>query len=223
MAPNPDLEPCPHCRSNADVRPSSDYRYKCHLCGRPRIPIDARLGKTGPAAAASLKQAHRSRLARIGWQLSGVGFAGVGALMGVLSLGFLFTEWGLLTKGLMMLFTLVPIVISVLAFSAGKKARQQSRQSLDEAWQIAVSDMFRALGGKLTAHQLSQSLRIDEEYAMQLLTEAEVQQLLAPSEMADPVRIRVAEEGDLSAQDWDEAEQALGNVPTQAMRAREEK
>lgn len=218
---NENLEPCPHCRTDAGMRPSPDYRYKCDVCGKPRIPIDSRISKSTQNNAALLKEGHRSRLARIAWQISGVGFAGVGAMMALLAMGAsaLF-DWGWVGNTTTAVFALIPMVVSVLMFSAGKKAGEKSKGSIDEAWRDAASRMYASLGGRVTSRQLAETMGIDEEYATQLMAEAEVQQLLAPSEFEQPVKVRVATEGDLEAEAWDEAEQALGNVPTQAMRAR---
>jgi hypothetical protein len=110
------------------------------------------------------------------------------------------------------------MVIAVLTYSAGKRAKRTSETKLDEAWQTAAARILQRMGGRVEAPALARSLGIDVDYATQLLAEAEVQQLLAHELEDDPVRLRVADD----AAALEEAEQALGNLPTQAMRARKE-
>jgi hypothetical protein len=219
MPPNPAIEPCPHCGSNADVRPSADQRFRCRVCGKARIPIDVRLGAGSGRANALLKESQRARVARIAWQLASVGLGGLGAFVAVLALGAsaLF-DFGWLGNTTMAVFALVPMVIAVLTYSAGKRAKRTSETKLDEAWQTAAARILQRMGGRVEAPALARSLGIDVDYATQLLAEAEVQQLLAHELEDDPVRLRVADD----AAALEEAEQALGNLPTQAMRARKE-
>jgi hypothetical protein len=193
------------------------------VCGKPRIPLDARLGPSGQQSNLALKGAQRARVARVAWQLLSVGLGGLGVFSALLSLAASAVfDFGWLGNGTALVFSLVPVLISVFAFSAAKKARHTSQLKLDEAWQLAAARVVQRLGTEATAQNLAQTLGVDVEYATQLLAEAEVHQLLASEEDVERVRIRVAGEGDLQAAAWDEAEQALGNVPTQAMRARKE-
>jgi len=223
MPPNPAIEPCPHCGSNADVRPSADLRFRCQMCGKARIPVDVKLGASSSRANALLKESQRARVARIAWQLASVGLGGLGAFVALLALGAsaLF-DFGWMGNSTLALFALVPMVVAVLTYSAGKRAKRTSETKLDEAWQTAAARILQRMGGRVEAPALARSLGIDVEYATQLLAEAEVQQLLAHDFEEDPVRVRVAEEGNLDRAALEEAEQALGNLPTQAMRARKE-
>lgn len=223
MAPNPSIEPCPHCGSNADVTASADVRYKCGVCGKARIPLDAKLGPSGKRSNLALKESQRARVARIAWQLFAVGLGGLGVFVALLSLGAsaLF-DFGWLGNGMALAFATVPLLVSVFAFFAAKKAKHTSELKLDEAWQLAAARLVRRLGANATPEALARTLGVDTEYATQLLAEAEVHQLLAGDDEDGPVRVRVAEANDLDAAAWEEAEQALGNLPTQAMRARKE-
>jgi hypothetical protein len=223
MAPNQAIEPCPHCGSNADVTASAGVRYKCQVCGKARIPFDARLGPNSPQSNLALKQAQRARFARVAWQLLALGLGGLGVFSALLSLGAsaLF-DFGWLGTSTVLVLSAIPVLISVFAFSASRRARQTSQRELDKAWQLAAARVVQRLGPRATPDALAQVLGVDFEYATQLMAEAEVHQLLASDDGEERVRVRVSQQGDLQAGGWDEAEQALGNMPTQAMRARKE-
>lgn len=222
MPPNPGIESCPHCGSNADVRPSTDQRFKCQMCGKARIPVDVRLGAASARANGLLKESQAARVARIAWQIASVGLAGLGAVVALISLGVgALADFSWFGNSLLGVVALVPMVLAMLTFSAAKRAKRTSQAKLDEAWQTAAARILQKLG-RVDATTLARSLGIDVEYATVLLAEAEVQQLLAEDLSDDPVRVRVAAEGDLEAAAFEEAERALGNLPTQAMRARKE-
>jgi hypothetical protein len=223
MAPNPSIEPCPHCGSNADVTASADVRYKCQVCGKPRIPLDARLGHGGRESSVALKEAQRARVARVAWQLLSVGVGGFAAFMVLVSLGAsaLF-DFGWLGNSMALVLSLVPALISVFAFSAAKKAKGRSQLKLDEAWQLAAARIVQRLGPEATAERLAQALGVDVEYATELLAEAEVHRLLASEEDVARVRVRIQDQAGLEAAALTEAEQAIGDLPTQAMQARKE-
>jgi hypothetical protein len=220
---NTKLARCPHCQSDADVRPNADYRFKCNLCGRPRVPLAASVTGSDAETNALLKQGHRSRLARIGWQLASVGFAGVSALLAIIAIGAgTAFDWGWFATT-MSAFALAPLVACVLAFRAAGKAAEASRQSIEQAWQAAANRLFVAAGGRVTAKEFAEQLRIDVDYATQLMAGAEVQQLLAPMELSESSqRVRIAQDANLDAAAWEETEEALGNLPTQATHARKE-
>jgi hypothetical protein len=224
MPPNPAIEPCPHCGSNADVRPSAEVRFKCQMCGKARIPVDVRLGASSKKATALLKASQSSRFARIVWGLgsAALGFATFFGLL--LYLGIVgFFDMGVLGHSTALVFTLVPALAAVLAFSFSQKAKRSSQLKLDEAWQIAAARVVQRLGGRADASQLAQALSIDPELATQLLAEAEVHQLLAADDGDEaPIRVRVAEDAEHEAAALEEAERALGNLPTQALPARKD-
>lgn len=229
MPPNPNIEPCPHCGTNADVVRDSDLRYKCQICGRARIPLDKRLAVQSQQTNALLKDANRARVARIVRQIGGVltaGFSGLSLLVGMTFL--LATDW-LVIGGAFTAVGLIASVLTVLAFSSAKKVGAQSQHALDEAWRTAAARIYQRLGSSVTSKQLAETMGIDVDYATQLLADAEVTQLLATDlEDAPRVRVRVAgdpnamTEQELQAQALEEAEQALGDMPTQAIPARKD-
>jgi predicted lipid-binding transport protein (Tim44 family) len=229
MPPNPNIEPCPHCGTNADVARDSDLRYKCQICGRARIPLDKRLAVQSQQTNALLKDANRARVARIVRQIGGVvmaGFSGLSLLTGMMF--FLLTDW-LGVGGTFTGFGLIAALLTVLAFSSARKVGAQSQHALEEAWKTAAARIYQRLGSNVTAKQLAETMGIDVDYATQLLAEAEVTQLLATDlEDAPHVRVRVADgssemsERELEARALEEAERALGEMPTQAIPARKD-
>src|SRR5690606_12046480 len=113
MNPAPQLERCPHCGSDARVAPHAAYRYKCTVCGKPRIPMDANLATTDAGTAELLRVAHRERLAKFGWQMASFGAAVLTVLAALFGAGLsaLF-DFGLTGNAAVVAMTLVPVVSS---------------------------------------------------------------------------------------------------------------
>ena len=61
-----DKNRCPHCRSVADVEPAEPLRFRCRICGGPRVPVDdhevVRTGREVPVLKQA-KKAHSIRAA----------------------------------------------------------------------------------------------------------------------------------------------------------------
>lgn len=221
------LERCPHCGSDARLTPHTTYRYKCTLCGKPRVPMDPRLATTDATTAVHLKAAHRQRMARFAWLAAGVGAAALALVAGVLGAGasaaFNFGFAGNLTA---LLFALVPIVASVFFFVAGRGAERKTREEIGEAWRCAVNNLHAASGGRLSAEALARGTGIPTEEAAQLLAEAEVSQFLNASAPAERLRIEdphPAHPGDDLRAAQREVEEELGRAPTEAFEIRARK
>lgn len=214
--PNAALEHCPHCGSDAQLEPHPDLRFKCKACGRPRLPLGP-AEPTPPEVAALLRQAASSRMSKFGWKTAGFGLIALGVCTGFLSLlvGFLM-DAQLTGTAVLGLFTLAPVLLSLFAFRASKTAGAKSGAQLDEAWQKAVSALYRARNGALDAPALAQAFSIPTEQAAQLLAEAEVTQWLSPDH-SPALRVRVSpEEAEFARLAEQELQEALGHADTAA-------
>lgn len=181
---------CPHCKSVADVEPHDKLRFRCRVCGGPRVPLDdpdvVRTGREQPMLA----RAQRARMKAAAWK---VGAGSVGAF-GLLSLLVALVVLGIATPGLIatlltLILVSVPFVFAVLAWRRAQAQAKQVDNSLDDAWTLVASDLMRQRGSELTATDLAQAMRLSEEQAELLLARLSVQ---------DFVRARVTDEGDIA-------------------------
>lgn len=200
------LERCPHCGSDAPVDRHADLRYKCRACGRPRIPFDAR-APTPPAVAAKLKRAGAARTGKIAWKAGGWGFAALAACSALftLAVGAIFDS-GAVGYGVMGAITLVPVMLSLMAFRSSKSSGKKFELELEQAWSDAVAELYRRHNGQLDGAEVARSLGVGADYATQLLAEAEVQQILG-SGSDEPLKLRVDPAGSTSLNQLGELEQ----------------
>jgi hypothetical protein len=180
---------CPHCGAVADVEPSRALRYRCKVCGGPRVPSDdvavARSGGETPA----LERAQRAHRVAAAWRVG----AGVVTGFGALSLVIALIVLGLVTPGVLgtlgvLVATLVPFVLAALLWGRGGAERRKIDEALDEAWQRVAGEVIAAHGGELTAAELAKALRTDASAA---------ERLLARLGAHDAVRARVTDAGDV--------------------------
>ncbi len=181
---------CPHCKSIADVEPHGKLRFRCRVCGGPRVPLDAPdVVRTGREIAA-LSAAQKARVKSAAWKVGGVSSAGFGMVsllvallvLGVASPGFFLT---LLTLAIVA----VPFAVAALAWKRGKTQAQRAEGALDDAWALVASDLMRAKRSELTASELAEAMRIGSDQAELLLARLSVQ---------DFVKARVTDEGDIA-------------------------
>jgi len=191
---------CPHCRSVADVEPSEQLRFRCRVCGGPRVPVDdARVVRTGREIPL-LERAQRARMKSTAYRVG----AGVVAAFGALSVLVSLLVTSLVNPGLwgvlgMLMVTSVPFVLAALAFGRSRGQARELAQALDQAWALVASDVLSSVGRELTSGELSKALRVPE---------AEADALLARLAASDFVHARVTEAGDL----------AYSSRPTERMR-----
>lgn len=187
------LHRCPHCGAVADVDKGTRLRFLCRVCGGPRIPNEGSQPR-GNDENVHLVTARQARHAMLVWRLTAAVVASFGLLGLVVALLLLsvFT----LPKALIALLIVAVSVPLVVAFWAWRRAiarKTQVSDALDAAWAAAVSATLaqvaaQGAGGELSAAELGRRLRIDEGLADQLLTRLGV---------ADRVRLRVTEAGEL--------------------------
>ncbi|AUX25960.1 hypothetical protein SOCEGT47_065130 [Sorangium cellulosum] len=200
-------ETCPHCDAVAGVSPHPELRFRCDVCGGPRIPVtDARIRRSGREVPL-LQQARAAASARAGWRAAGIA---AGALLGfeiflfALLLLILGAKVGLFLAGLL---TVTPV--AAFTVWAVRRARARGRDvapALDAAWVSVASDVARQTEHPLSTGALASTLRIAEPQAEELLALLEVNDVVrAPGSAgelgrAPKVRIGPAAPGETFAE-----------------------
>jgi hypothetical protein len=168
------VDKCPHCGATAGVSPDSELRFRCDVCGAPRVPPAPR-GKRSGREIAPLRRAQAAASARARWRAATVGG---GLLLGfdvlLLSLLLLISglSFGLLLAGLV---TVVPLAGLVLWMLGRARARgREIAPAIDAAWVAAATDVATQAESNLTAHDLATALGMNEAQAEELLALLEV-------------------------------------------------
>jgi hypothetical protein len=183
-------ETCPHCSAVAGASPHPELRFRCDVCGGPRIPIaDPRIERSGREVPA-LRQARAAAMSRGGWRAAAIAsgvLLGFEVVLFALLLLFLGASAGLFVAGLV---TMAPI--AAFSFWAMQRAKARGREitpALDAAWVGAATDVASQSRGGLTARGLATALGIAEPQA---------EELLALLEVNDVVRGAVTPGGDFA-------------------------
>jgi hypothetical protein len=180
---------CPHCRSVTEVEPGGVLRFRCRVCGGPRVPADdpnvVRSGREIPLLATAQKARRRGAAWRVG--------AGLVAGFGALSVAVALIVWLVASPGLlgtlgMLVMLSAPIVLALLAWRRAGAERRATEHALDQAWALVAADVLASRGAELNAAELARILRIDEANAELLLGQLNVN---------DFVHARVTDEGDV--------------------------
>jgi len=180
---------CPHCRSVTEVEADDTLRFRCRVCGGPRVPVDDPGVVRSGREVKPLARAQRARRRAAAWRVG----AGLVAGFGALSLAVALVVWAVASTGVLgtlglLLMLSVPLVLSVLAWRKAGAERRVLEQSLDQAWTLIAADALGSRGAELNAAELARIMRLDE-------TQAEL--LLGQLSVNDFVHARVTEEGDV--------------------------
>ena len=180
---------CPHCRAIADIEAADPLRFRCRVCGGPRVPVDdhevVRTGREVPV----LKQAKKAHLTRAAWAVAAGVLGGFGVLSLLTTLLVIAFGPGLLASVTLLAANLVPFVVAALAWRKSKQHGKHRDQLLDDAWGLVASDVLAHAGKELEAEDLAKVMRIDL---------ARAEQVLAHLSVHDSVHARVTDEGDLA-------------------------
>jgi hypothetical protein len=136
------------------------------VCGGPLVPsegVERAHGELG-----SLVKAQRARAIAVGWTAAVVLFACV-AVMGA-GLGALLWSSSHLAAWIMTGIGAGAALLGIVSRVRAGRRNAEARVALDDAWQRAANDVLRARGGELTAADLAQVMRTDEEHAEVLLS-----------------------------------------------------
>lgn len=208
VAIDPELEACPHCGSNAEVRLHAVYRYQCHACGNPRVPARKRWLTTPSLVTQNLKQVRRHHVLGGVWRAaSWLGFGGF-ALTALFGAG---TAWSLDFGAPGWTFVSVLACLPlVAAFAARTQSGRQGRQTvsrLEEAWREMATHFFATGRTARTLDDVKAAFAVDHESALRLLAEGEVAAYLRhetpASDAPELPRSRIADQPGGSAMNFD--------------------
>lgn len=180
------MDTCPLCGATTGCSPDPEFRYRCDVCGGPRVPLQAPRKRAGAKESTALRRAEASRKSRaktragaIAAGLAAIGTVGMLGLVGILSMvfGWNIGLWllaaGLLTAG--PLFALTSWLTS-----RSSRLSKEIPAAIDEAWMAAATDVVEQSKTAVTAASLAKALRIDEPQAEELLALLEASDLVRP-------------------------------------------
>ncbi|WP_234022964.1 zinc ribbon domain-containing protein [Sorangium cellulosum] len=191
-------ESCPHCGAVAGVSAHGELRFRCDVCGGPRIPVaNARVKRSGREAPL-LQKARAAASARSVWRAAGVAASvllGFELLLLAVLLLLFSASVGLFTAGLL---TTAPV--AVFALWALRRAKARGRDiapALDAAWVSVATDVARQAERPLTAGALARTLRVTEPQAEELLALLEVNDLVrgavSPADTGGEPKLRIGD------------------------------
>lgn len=186
-------ERCPHCGSVTTASPDKELRWRCDVCGGPRLPrIDPSYRVRGGRAGPHLRRANEARKGRAKYRalaavFGAMGFgttalAGLWALIFGVSLGLAAT-WAL--------FAGSALFVVLWAMGRATAKTKELGPAIDQAWMSAAGDVAARMKGAFTASRLAQVMGIDE---------AQAEELLALLDANDVVRSDVTEAGEVAYQ-----------------------
>jgi hypothetical protein len=189
------MDLCPHCGGTAGASPDEELRWRCDICGGPRVPLaDARFKRTGREVKA-LERAEAARKARA-WSRAGAVVAGLAlaAVLGVVGVVATLGAAGAFTLGfgfvLAALLTAGPLAGFLLWLVVRARARgKEIEPFLDAAWMAVATDVVQQSKDPVTPRALAATLRIEESQA---------EELLALLEASDIVRGDISDAGALT-------------------------
>jgi hypothetical protein len=165
-------ERCPHCGAVTTSSTDKELRYRCDLCGGPRVPRLApklRARKTRRDAP-FLKRANDARKARAKYRavatMAGVMGFGSAVLSALWLLIFPATLAFLVTAGLFL-----GTALFLVLWSMGRASRKTKEIALEveQAWQRAAADAAAAMKAPFTASMLADAMGHEESVAEELL------------------------------------------------------
>ncbi|XXY15797.1 zinc ribbon domain-containing protein [Sorangium sp. So ce216] len=168
-------EACPHCGGVAGVSAHAELRFRCDVCGGPRVPVtDAGVKRSGREVPL-LQKARAAASARSVWRAAGIAASalfGFEVFLFAVLLLVLSASFGLFAAGIL---TMAPVAVFALwAFRRARSRGQDIAPALDAAWVSVASDVARQTERPLTAGGLASTLRIGESQAEELLALLEV-------------------------------------------------
>ena len=180
---------CPHCGVVADSEPTRGLRYRCRVCGAPRVPLDRPGVERSGKELAPLKQAQRLRLRRGAWQVAGVALGSLGLLSFLITIGILMLVTpGLLASAAAAAAAATPLLLAAVALLKSRRVGREINAALDAAWRSVAADLVRHEADEMDAQQLGRAMRLEDHEAELLLSALSAQ---------DVVRTRITDAGDV--------------------------
>ena len=198
--PGPDLVPadsefgraerCPHCRTVTTVELVGPGRFRCSVCGGPRVVVDDPRVQRSSREVPALKSAHRERFRVAAWRLGAAlasGFGGLSLLIAALS------AWlaapGVLGSVLLASLAAAPLLFGALAWRTARRHARRRDAAWDTATCLAAQDVLEQRGDELDARELQRILH---------LRGTQAERFLARLQSDEAVRTRITDAGELA-------------------------
>ena len=180
---------CPHCGNLTGLELSADLRYRCRICGGPRVPTrgEQRRSLREKEHLVRARRAHKNAwLFRALWIISGVvgGFTFLATLLPLLLFSGLGTAWATL-----LVFGAVPLGVAFWARHRTRRAKSTVHDELELAWASVAHELLNNAESELTSGQVAELMLTDERHADMLLARLNVD---------DEVRSRVTDDGQVT-------------------------
>jgi hypothetical protein len=169
------MSTCPLCGATTGVSPDPEMRFKCNVCGGPRIPeVSPSLKRSGRENTA-LKTAEEARKKRAGGRAAVIA-GGLGITFTVFVFAIFWLIFGFGVPSAIAFLVLGGPLAGLLAWGSAraKKAASEIQPALDAAWLAAATDVAARSGGQLSARDLAAALGLDEAKAEELLAVVDV-------------------------------------------------
>lgn len=169
------MSTCPHCGGTAGVSPDKEMRFKCDLCGGPRIPeLSPALRRSGKENA-PLKLAEDARKGRAAARATGIA-GGVGLTFTALAFAVFWLIFGFGIPSAIVFLALAGPFTALLAWASQRASKRgkEIQPALDAAWLAAATDVAAKSRGQLTAADIAAALGVDEAKAEELLAMVDV-------------------------------------------------
>jgi hypothetical protein len=183
-------ERCPHCNNEAGTEPHRELRYRCRICGGPRVALNAPAALLGPRTEEALRVAQRSRRERVAWRAASVALLGFAAFAITITLFVLWaTSAGALATTLSALLLAAPALGGLWCALKARRRTQSIASALGEAWRSGARDVLEGVDREFTSSELARVLG---------LPTTETETLLAALNIDDQVFARVTDDGDVA-------------------------
>lgn len=196
---------CPHCGTIADVERSEVLRFRCRVCGGPRVPVsDSAIERSG-AERKSLTRARVAHAKSTAWTMGAGVLAGASVLSLLVSIAVLsVASPGLLPTLLVLLFAVAPAAVAFLAWARAKRARRETLDAVESAYAAVTREIVGQRDEEMTATELAKLLDIEEADAELLLAQVSVDTFVRARVDASPAsraRLEPADELVLSEEE----------------------
>ncbi len=185
-------ERCPHCGSVTTTSPDKELRYKCDLCGGPRLPRMDPAFKRGRREVPHLKLANSARSSRAKYRALAAAFGAMGfgstALAGLWALIFGVSVGVAATWAV---FAGSALFVVLWAMGKAKTKSKELAPALDRAWTETAKDVAGRMKGAFSAAALAKVMGVEESFA---------EELLAQLDANDVVRSDVTDDGEVAYQ-----------------------
>jgi len=204
-----DFRRCYGCGAKAEVIRKGGMLFVCSACGRPRVPMEQPVQRTGAEREPLARAEADQKSSVIAFAMSIVGFIIAAIALSIGLIAFL-VDFGLIAT-VMFLAMFMFAVAGAFGVLTSKKARGRADEAMREAFGAVALDVMRQRG-PVTAPQLAQVLGVPEQVADAALTRLPARTDVRVDTMIDDraadgqVRYRIADatmpaESVLAAQD----------------------